>query len=606
MLIMVQKVLDLFEPGERWALGGILGLIVLMALVQTVGVASILPFMSLVATPELIQENRWLAFFYDYFGFQSTRSFLIAAGVLVLAITAFSNAFTALTFGLLMRFVWSKQHSLSVRLLRKYLYQPYSFYLNRNTAGLAKNILEEVREAINGVVMPGMKMIAQAVVAFCIIVLLLLVDVTLAVVSIVVLGGAYGLVYSIVRTKQGNLGRTRTKANGGRFKAASEALGGIKETKVLGREEEFLERFSNPAGKFARTNASNAIISEIPKYALETIAFGGILVMVLYILTSREDFGQAVAVISLYALAGYRLMPALQQVFTGLTKVRFYAAGLENLHADLVDERSRRSDSPGTRGSSEPVQFEQEIQLDRVSFTYPGSDQIVLREVTLAIPKNSTVGLVGATGSGKTTIVDIILRLLEPDSGFLRVDGVPITANNELAWRRKIGYVPQNIFLCDDKIARNIAFGVREEEIDLEAVEQAARLAHLHSFVVGLPSGYDTVVGDRGVRLSGGQRQRIGIARALYHNPDVLILDEATSALDGITEDGVMSAIQTLSGAKTIILVAHRLTTLQTCDTIFFFEQGEVVDFGTYPSLLATNDKFRAMAKDHRSAPVTA
>jgi ATP-binding cassette, subfamily B, bacterial PglK len=345
---------------------------------------------------------------------------------------------------------------------------------------------------------------------------------------------------------------------------------------------------------FPIPNTINAVISELPGYALETVAFGGILVIVLYILGTQDDIGQAVAVMSLYALAGYRLMPALQQVFAGFAKARFFTAALDHLHSELVEEIRPAPLVPVS--DDETLKFERDISLDRVSFSYPESDEVTVLDVSLRIDKNSTVGMAGSTGSGKTTLVDLLLGLHEPQQGSLQVDGVRLDHTNMSAWRKRLGYVPQHIYLLDDTLVRNIAFGVRDEDIDLAAVGRAARIAHLHDFVNSLPDGYATIVGERGVRLSGGQRQRIGIAPALYHDPDVLVLDEATSALDGITEDAVIQAIRELSRQKTIILVAHRLVTLRDCDAIYLFDRGTLVASGTHGELMEKNVEFRAMA----------
>jgi ATP-binding cassette, subfamily B, bacterial PglK len=594
----LRQVLALLTERERRRLVRLLLLTVLLALVQMVGVAAILPFMSLVGDPETIHQNGWMSQVYGSLAFASPREFLFFAGVAVLGLIAFGNALGAFTNWRLLRFSWDLQHALSVRLLDQYLHEPYSFFLNRNTAGLAKNILAEVREVINGVITPGLKMVAQSVVAIAILVLLVAVDPVVAVTAALLLGSAFGVIYLLVRRKQFRLGKLRNRMNTARFRAAHESLGGIKDTKVLGREQEFLARFSAPAREYSRANASNAAISELPRYALETLAFGGILALVLYHLALHEDFTQAIAVMSLYALAGYRLMPSLQQVFNGFAKIRFFRPALENLHAELKggatrdDARSRAASGDGPR-----LPLEREIAVDGVWFRYPGRNEYVARDLSLSVPRNSTVGFVGSTGSGKTTLADIILGLLDPEEGCIRVDGHPLGPDELPAWRRNLGYVPQQIFLCDDTITRNIAFGLPDERIDHAAVERAVRIASLHDFVTSLPGGYQTVVGDRGVRLSGGQRQRIGIARALYHDPDVLIMDEATSALDGITEDAVMAAIESLAGRKTIILIAHRLSTVEGCDTIYLFDRGQVVAAGTYTELTRSSPQFRAMAK---------
>jgi ATP-binding cassette, subfamily B, bacterial PglK len=597
MLSTIRKVLALFDRRDKSILLCLSGLTVLMALIQTVGVASIMPFMNLVGNPDLIDESRWLSWLYERFGFDAYRTFLIFVGMMVLAVMAFSNGFTALTNWLLIRFAWRQENRIAVRLLGKYLHEPYVFYLNRNTADLAKNILAEVREVIRGVVKPGMHLFAQAIVAFCIFTLLVVVDPLLATASALVLGGAYVILYAAVRRRQARLGRMRLAASAERFKAAAEALGGIKETKVLDRQDLFLKRFAKPARRFSRVNASNALITELPRYALETLAFGGIIVIILYLLYTQNDFGRVMAVISVFALAGYRLMPALQQIFHGLAKIRFFGAALDDLHQELVERRASVPSRPASGEGPGALPFEDRITLDGVSFRYPGQEGWVLRDLTLKIARNTTVGFVGSTGSGKTTVADIILGLLEPEAGRVLVDGTPLTTDNIMHWRRRLGYVPQHIFLCDDSLTNNIAFGIPDKEVDRGAVEKAARIAKLHEFIETLPEGYDTVVGERGIRMSGGQRQRIGIARALYHDPDVLIMDEATSALDGMTESAVMQAIHTLAHKKTIILVAHRLSTLQDSDNLFLFASGRIAAAGSYTDLLQTSPTFQAMAK---------
>jgi ABC-type multidrug transport system fused ATPase/permease subunit len=599
----LRMVLALFEPRARRVLIALGVLFVLVALVQMVSVASILPFMSLAGDTQQIHDNRILDDLYDRLRFPSDESFLFAVGLIVLALTALSNGLNAVSRWALIRFGWHHQYEICVRLLSRYLSEPYEFFLSRNSADLTKTMFSEVGEVMNGVIVPGMQMVAKAIVVLSIFGLLLFVDPWLAIISTLVLGGAYGALYGYVRNEQARLGKVRVAAHRDRFRAAEEALAGIKESRVLGRERVFLDRFARPSKEFSRVASRNAIIVAIPKYALETIAFGGIILMTLYMLSTQEDYSQAVAVMSLYAVAGYRLMPALRDMFTGLAKLRFYHSAVESVYQHLRPDEDAGSDAAGLTdlipdvSTSARLPFEREIRIDGLSFRYPNTDVDVLRDVDLTIPIRASIGLVGGTGSGKTTLVDLILGLLEPTEGRIWVDGVPLGPEIHRHWRRNLGYVPQEIFLCDDSIARNIAFGLSEERISREAVEEAARVAQIHHFITSLPQGYDTVVGERGVRLSGGQRQRIGIARALYHQPEVLILDEATSALDGITEDALMEAMQSLAGQKTMILIAHRVTTLRECNRILLFKEGRVAESGTYTELMEQSAEFRAMAK---------
>jgi ATP-binding cassette, subfamily B, bacterial PglK len=594
----IRKVYELFDRRERGKLVGLSAMIVLLGLVQMAGVASILPFMSLVANPEIITTARWAQLPYTFFGFESTRSFLIFAGGLVLAVMTFSNALAAGTSWLKLRFVRQWEYRLSVRLLEKYLHAPYTFHLKRNSSTLAKTILSEVREVISRVFLPVTRMFAAVVTAACMVALLLVVDTQLALLTGLLLGGAYGGLYAGVRNQQHRWGKVRKTSNRERFKAAAEALGGIKEAIVLGCEKEFLKRFSVPALAFSRANTANSMVLELPKYALDTITFGGILLVVLYILGTREDFGQAIGVLSLYALAAYRLKPAMKTIFDGISSVRFFGSVVDELHADLLGgslPAARHDILPAE--DSKSLRLEHVISIDGVCYRYPDEEHDVLSNVSLRIHRNSSVAFVGSTGSGKTTLIDVILGLIEPQKGCVRVGSVMLSSRNIKQWRQKLGYVPQQIYLCDDSICRNIAFGIPDNEIDFDAVQRAARMAQLDEFVSSLPSGYHTIVGERGTRLSGGQRQRIGIARALYHRPEVLILDEATSALDGITEEAVMQAVYGLNRRMTIIVVAHRLTTVRDCDAIYLLENGKVAAVGSYSDLMQTSVNFRAMAR---------
>jgi ABC-type multidrug transport system fused ATPase/permease subunit len=362
----------------------------------------------------------------------------------------------------------------------------------------------------------------------------------------------------------------------------------------------FLDRYAEYALCHARGNAAAGVISQLPRYALETIAFGGILLIVLYSLRTDQDIGKIIPLLSIYAFAGYRLLPALQQIFSSVSLLRVSLPALDVLHEDLCREGAA-ADPVGAlveAGTLQPLPFARELRLREVTFSYSGAKTPSIDKLDLTIKLNSSVGLVGATGSGKTTVVDMILGLLAPDSGQLTADGVAIAGDAVARWQCNLGYVPQAIYLCDDTIVRNIAFGVPERDIDMSAVVRAARIANLQEFIeTELTHGYFTVIGERGVRLSGGQRQRIGIARALYRDPAVLIMDEATSALDGVSEEAVMDALRTLSGQKTVIIVAHRLTTVKDCDVIYQMDHGRIASQGTYGELQGSSPWFRAAAR---------
>ena len=593
---MIAKLLALLTPAERKRAAVLMSMILVMAFLDMLGVASILPFIAVLADPEVVQTNAVLKIAFissRHIGIHTAEQFLFALGVLVFLLLVTSLALKALTSYAQTRFALMREYSIGKRLVEGYLHQPYSWFLNRHSADLGKTILSEVGAVINGGIVPLMTFMAQSAVALALLILLLLVDPLLALSVGAVLGLAYAGVFVVMSGWLKRLGQTRIHANRERFTAVSEAFGAAKEVKVGGLEQAYVQRFAEPAQIFAKTQATATVIAQLPRFALEAIAFGGMLLVILYLMAKSGSFSAALPIIALYGFAGYRLLPALQQIYQALTQLRLAGPALDSLHQDLSSMQGADAQYP----HSNPLLLNQYIRLERVSYRYPNAPQPAVKGIDLTIPAHGTVGLVGATGSGKTTMVDVILGLLEPQDGRLEIDGQQITVNSRRQWQSTIGYVPQYIFLADQSVAANIAFGVSAKDIDQEAVERVAKIANLHEFVVNdLPQGYATTVGERGVRLSGGQRQRIGIARALYHNPQVLILDEATSALDNLTERAVMEAVNKLGHDITVILIAHRLSTVRQCDQIFLLERGEVKAQGTFEELTQANEQFREMA----------
>jgi ABC-type multidrug transport system fused ATPase/permease subunit len=592
----IRKLYDLLSPRERLQAYGVLAAIVVMALLQVAGIASITPFLALVSNPAAIDDHELLRWAYHTFDFDTEVGFLLFVGFGVLVVFTLSNLFAMFTTWLSMRFSWERNYTLSRRLLEHYFAMPYTFFLNRTSADLSKNVLDEVREIVGNLLVPGMRVLARGAAAVAIVVLLIMVDPMLAVLSALMLGGVYAGIYLLVRERLARIGQERLEANLRQFQAASEGLAGIKDIKLLGKEGVFLRRYAKAARRYARSRAMHETIEKVPHYLIETVAFGGMLLIIMYLLVVQGSVAQVVPTVGLYAFASYRLLPAIKEIFSGVTKVRFNLAALEAIHADL---QYRGAVAAAKVREAKPLACRRAIELESVTFSYPGSDRPVLENFSLKIAAHTSVAFVGATGSGKTTIVDLILGLLEPSAGRLLVDGTPIDAANQRSWQNNLGYVPQHIYLLDDTIAHNIAFGVPPRKVDKQAVIRAAKIANLHDFVTSeLPKGYATRVGERGIRLSGGQRQRVGIARALYHNPDVLILDEATSALDTVTEKGVFEAVENVAKTKTVIMVAHRLSTIRHCDTIYLVDQGRIVARGRYGELMERSPQFRAMAAD--------
>lgn len=592
-LAYLSVLLTASDKGRAWRL---LLAILFTAIIDVLGVASVLPFMAIAAKPEIVQSNPWIHDFYYWGGFASVNEFLFVVGLGFFLILVIANCLSALTAWQMYRFAFSLEHRLSERLLASYLSRRYDFFLDANTAVMTKNILNEPVAVVGGVVVPSLQLLARSVVVMLVLTLLMAVDIGLALSIAAALGSAYSITYLLIRKKLLANGQLSNDAHTHIFKAASEALNGVKEIRMRGKERDFLARFSKSSLDNAHYKVIGFTLSQIPRYAIETIAFGGMLLILVYLIAVKRDLSNALPLIALYALAGYRMLPAFQQIFHSLSQIRY------NFSSLLVLQRELNSDMPSTTPPSleaslaRPLPINQAIEVDHVTYFYPGAEEPALVDVSLRVAANTSVALVGPTGSGKTTLLDIVLGLLEPDSGAIKVDGNPISSARLRQWQMNIGYVPQQIYLTDDTVAHNIAFGCDGAEMDMDAVVEAAKAANLHDFIEGsLPNGYRTVVGERGIRLSGGQRQRIGIARALYHKPRVLIMDEATSALDGITEKAVIEAIQTLSHKLTIIMVAHRLTTVKDCDVIYLLEDGRVAFQGNFAELTAGSQVFRRM-----------
>lgn len=600
MLESYRKLYDILDTRERWLTLLVFIFMIIVAFFETVGVASIMPFMVVLANPEVVETNRYLSAVYQHLAFESIDSFLFFLGVVFLVIVVGSLALKALAFWMQARFAYSRNHSWSCRLIRNYLNQPYDWFLNQHSGDLGAAVLNEVNKAVQGVLFPTIQVISNGLVAIFLLALMVVVDPLVALVIALVLGVAYALLYSTIRNYLRRVGELWMDANRKRFKMAQEAFGGIKDVKVSGLEKIFVERYRVPSLEVARSDIAIKLFSELPSFLMQALVLGGIMIVLLYFLAIHGGLQNALPVFSLYALAGYRMLPAMQTVYRFLSELRYNIPVLDTLHPQLRLKSSDKSifsaDMSETK-ETEPLGLRETLKLSDISYRYPGADGYALKGVSLEIPARSTVGLVGPTGSGKTTLVDVILGLLQPEDGALFVDDQRLTLALRRVWQLSIGYVSQQIYLMDDTISGNIAFGIPLDRVDQHAVERAAKVANLHEFVINeLPNGYDTKVGERGVRLSGGQRQRIGIARALYNNPDILILDEATSALDNLTEQAVMEAVHNLGNQKTIILIAHRLSTVRTCDQIFYLEQGQVIAAGTYDELLATNSKFRLLA----------
>ena len=591
---IINKIYYLLTPYERRNAFFLLLLILIVALLEMIGVASIFPFVTVLSNPSLIETNSTLNTLFrksSIIGIDNNQDFLFSLGILVFILLLTSIGFKALLTYTQIRFAQTLQYSLSKRLVERYLGQPYSWFLNQHSADLAKSILSEIGGVIANGISPLIELIAKGTITVTILILLIIVDPKVAFIAGCSLGISYLVIFKLTKNYVNKFGKERLKNNQLLFKSVNEAFSALKEIKIGNLEQFYIGRFSDPAKIISKKMALASIIGALPRYAIEAVAFGGIIILILYKMAQSGSFINALPIISLYAFAGYRLMPAIQVIYGSFSKFIFISPSLNRIYNDFENLKISNLNQ-----HQETVSFNKSIKLKNICFSYPNSSKTTLKNINLKIQINTTVGIVGSTGSGKTTTADIILGLLGPEKGTIAIDDKIINKGNIKSWQHLIGYVPQHIFLSDDTIAANIALGSDPKEINIKLIEKVAKIANLHEFVTSeLPNQYHTMIGERGVRLSGGQRQRIGIARALYHNPKVLILDEATSALDNQTEKAVMDAVNNLSKEITIILIAHRLSTVKKCDIIFLLEKGQLKNEGTFEELIHKDENFRNM-----------
>lgn len=595
---IVKKIFDLLNLTKNKQYFFLFTLITFTALLDILGVASIFPFVSILVNPQLIETNSVFAYFYKtlaLLGVSGVQQFTFIVGITTFILLIFSSIFRILSNFNQIHFILKLESAISKYLIQSYLYRPYVWFLKQNSSDLGRNILSEVSHVVSGTLMPTLVIFSQSLVIFLLFVLLCFSNFIVAISVGLIFGLSYLSIFYFTKNFLNRIGNERLKANKERFMEVGEAFNAIKEIKYKGLEQTYINRFTKPMHSYIRSQLLFEGTAYLPRYLIEGIAFGGLIIAILVLISHNVSIINIIPYIALYTFAGYRLMPALQQVYTSLAQLRFVAPNLDKLHEDLMN--SKFTEDSKIR-EQKFMQINKFIKLKNISYNYPDTKKISLQNISLTIPIFSKVGITGPSGSGKTTLIDIILGLLEADSGTINVDDKIITNKNKITLQNSIGYVPQQINLTDNSVAANIAFGVNIKDINRKSLENAAKNANLHNFITQeLPQGYDTVIGERGARLSGGQKQRIGIARALYHNPQILILDEATNALDNLTEQVVMEAIENLKRKITIIVISHSLNIVKNCDIIFLLDKGQLIAQGTYSELVQSNKIFKEMAK---------
>ena len=573
-------------------------LVVFMSFFEIVGVTSIIPFMALVGDMSQLQQDTLIAQLFNASGIKSESEFLFLLGVCVLLMLFISSIVSMLTIWKLSMFAHKIGVEIADTLYSHYLKQDWLFHATGSSAQLTKKVATEALRVTNGLVIPVMAMNARIVFIFFISITIFIYDPKVALIGLLVFITAYLILFKLVRKRLENNGEVISIVNEERFRLMNEGFGGIKDVLLMGRDNDFINRFSKTGNSFAYSLGSTETLTQVPRYLIELIAFGSMISLLLYLIASHNgNLGMILPIMSVYALATFKLLPALQQVYRSIGHIKANISAFESIHQDLKDS-SKAEIINAPKKDNSYFSPKEKISLENINFTYPGKQESAITNLNLSISANSIVGIVGPSGAGKSTLVDILLGLIEPQKGELKVYNIKKKKKNRRSWQNTIGFVAQSIFLSEGTFAENVAFGIPDNQINFDKVQKALELAHLDELIKTLKNGIHTKVGERGVQLSGGQRQRVGIARALYHEAEVLVFDEATSSLDGITEKMIMESIDQLSGKKTIIMIAHRLKTIKNCDEIFFIDNGQIIDHGTFNELIERNEHFKKMA-DH-------
>ena len=565
---IVRKLNYIFSREQKIKLALLFVMIVVGTFAELFGVTSILPIIQVATEPGAEHQNLLIGLCIRLFHCTETAELLFALAFVILVIFVVKNVYIVFMYAMQYKFIFNNQYRLASRLMSAYIRKPYVFHLSKNSAELQRNINVDTNQFF-AVVLNSLQIVIDIMLIAVLFIYLIFTDVTMTLVSMTFVLGFMAAYYVFSKKKIRILGDQGHEAYARMIQYANQSFDGIKEIKVSGKERFFEKAYADEYYKYMQANKKQNIYTSIPKYLLETVAIGGIMLVIMVKAYSGEDLASLVSNLSVFAVAVFKLVPSANRINGSINGVLFQLPSVDTIYRDLHEIEDMEKEPSANEGkAAADIKFEKELTIEKLWYRYPGSEKYVLEDAALQIPKGCAAAFVGESGSGKTTLADIILGVLKPDRGEILADGVNINTNLK-GWQKKLGYIPQNIFLLDDTIRKNILFGVEEKDADEEAVWRAVEQAQLKEYILGLEDGLDTVVGERGVRMSGGQRQRLGIARALYHDPELLVMDEATSALDHETEQAVMEAIEALYGTKTLIIIAHRLSTIEKCDLIY-------------------------------------
>ena len=571
----------------------ILVMVIGAAAFETAGIGLIVPYIQMLSAPERVNEIQWLNFIYMEMGFENQKSFLILISFALIIFYVTKNAYLLFMYYLQFCFCYEKKVSLSRNIFLSYLRRPYAFHLQRNTSELLRNVTLSVDNVVDNGLLIIINIVAEILVIVCIFTLLIVLQPVPVLLGVFLVGLPTITVYKFIRHKATRWGQEMQHYTTKMIQWVNQGLGAIKEIMIAGRQDFFDRAFYKSRKAQINPMRLHAISNKLPLYFIETVVVTGILLITAIVINRPYGLENILSILALFAVAAFRLIPSISRIIGGLASLRFGMAAIDKIYEDIKDFRDQNLDLEAPR-VKDNFRFEKYFTLVHGCYHYPDSEKMVLKDITFTINRGQSIAIAGSSGAGKTTLIDVILGLLPLTSGKMLVDGKDISGDLH-SWQRKIGYVPQEIYLLDDTVCRNIAFGIDDKDIDEMRIKNAISMSQLEEVIAGLPEGLDTVIGERGVRLSGGQRQRIGISRALYNNPEILILDEATSAIDNESEARIALSIKNLSGQKTIIIIAHRMTLVKECDVVYFLQEGKIVDSGSYVDLTKRNKDFLKM-----------
>lgn len=575
---MLKKLLAILDKQQKIKIAGLMVMILVGGVLETVGVSLVLPLVSAILDEKTFSENEFVIYFSNLFHIENTRTFIYILLFALMAMYIIKNAYLILLTYVQSKFVNRNRCRSTKNLLSQYLHRPYEYYLYAETSIILRTIYGDMDNIFN-LLMQCMNLAAECVVSVCLGVFLLFVDFKMMLVVILLLLGVTIFITKIIKPKLHAIGEHSRVSQGTLYKWILQSVSGIKDVKVLNKEAFFTEKYRISATDYAEDQIKNNVLTNLPRLLIETVAIVGILGYVAISMMLGVDTATLLPLITAFALAAMRLLPSVNRVNTYMANISYYESALdyiyENVNVLQLREQERLDEYALTHKNELKITLQDKIELNDICYRYPNTDKDIFNHAHMTIPVGKSVGVVGASGAGKTTIVDVLLGLLELQGGTITSDGTNIF-DNYGAWLAHIGYIPQTIYMLDDSIRNNIVFGVNEKDIDDKRVWEVLEQAQMKAFVEELPDKLDSQIGERGVRISGGQRQRLGIARALYHDPELLIFDEATSALDNDTETAIMEAIDTLHGQKTMVIIAHRLRTIENCDIIYEVKDGKI------------------------------